>query len=58
MAAMTNQEAYKLIGKRIEELIVEPKIQEKIVYIAKAKNKEEAEKWLYMTAIATLVGIK
>ena len=58
MAAMTNQEAYKLIGKRIEELIAEPKIQEKIVYIAKAKNKEEAEKWLYMTAIATLVGIK
>lgn len=56
MAAMTNQEAYKLIGKRIEELIAEPKIQEKIVYIAKAKNKEEAEKWLYMTAIATLIG--
>ena len=53
---MTDKEAYELIGKRATELIQNTEVQQKMIEIAKAKDKDEAEKWLYMTAVATLCG--
>ena len=55
---MTNDEAYKIIGKRATELVKKLEVQKKMLEIAKTKGKDAAEKWLYMTAVATLVGIK
>ena len=54
---MTNKEAFKMIGTRAAELVKKPEVQKKMLQIAKEKGKEEAEKWLYMSAIATLAGI-
>lgn len=51
---MSDKEAYKLIGEKASALANKPEIQKKMVQIAKAKGKEEAEKWLYMLAIAAL----
>lgn len=53
---MTDKEAYELIGKRVRELIHNTYVQQKMIEIAKAKDKDKAEKWLYMTAVATLCG--
>ena len=55
---MTDKEAYTMIGTRAAELAKKPEVQKKMMQIAKERCKEEAEKWLYMLAIATLVGIK
>lgn len=55
---MTNVEVYKIIGERVTELVKNIEVQKKMFEIAKTKGKDAAEKWLYMTAIATLVGIK
>ena len=49
---MTDEEAYKLIGERAEELAKREDVQKKMVEIV---NKDEAEKWLYRVAIATLM---
>ena len=49
---MTDEEAYKLIGERAEELAKREDVQNKMIKIA---NKDEAEKWLYRVAIATLM---
>ena len=55
---MTNSEAYKIIGERAQELINVPEIQAKMVEMVRnGTTKEDAEKWLYMCAIGTLVGI-
>ncbi len=54
---MTNKEAFAMIGQRAAELTKEPEVQKKMLQIAKEKGKKEAEKWLYMSAIATLAGI-
>lgn len=54
---MTDKEAFAMIGKRAEELTKKPEVQRKMLQIAKERNKEEAEKWLYMSAIATLAGV-
>ncbi|MCI5702395.1 MAG: hypothetical protein MR265_00150 [Erysipelotrichaceae bacterium] len=51
---MTDNEAYKLIGKRAEELTKNTDIQNKMVEIAKTDGKEKAEKFLYNLAVATL----
>lgn len=51
---MTDNEAYKLIGEKAAELASKPEVQKKMVQIAKEKGKEEAEKWLYLLAIAVL----
>lgn len=53
---MTDKEAYELIGKRAKELTQNTKVQRKMLEIAKTKDKDAAEKWLYMTAVATLCG--
>lgn len=53
---MTDKEAYKLIGERAAELSKRPEIQAKMVEIARTKGKKEAEKYLYMAAIASLAG--
>ena len=53
---MTNEEAYKLIGERAKALTRNLDIQLTMLRIAEGKGKEEATKWLYMAAIATLVG--
>lgn len=53
---MTDKEAYELIGKRAKELTQNTKVQRKMLEIAKTKGKDAAEKWLYMTAVATLCG--
>lgn len=55
---MTNVEVYKIISERVTELVKKLEVQKKMFEIAKTKGKDAAEKWLYMTAIATLVGIK
>lgn len=55
---MTNNEAYKIISERAKELTKSIEVQRKMLEIAKNKGKDAAEKWLYMTAVATLVGIK
>lgn len=54
---MSNKEALKLIGERAAELAKKPEVQKKMLQIAKERSKKEAEKWLYMSAIATLAGI-
>ena len=53
---MTNEQAYKLIGERTEELSKNIDVQNKMVEIAQKEGKEEAEKYLYMLAISTLCG--
>ena len=53
---MRNEEAYKLIGERAEELSKNTDVQNKMVEIAKSEGKEKAEKFLYNLAIATLCG--
>lgn len=53
---MADKEAFKMIGERAEELAEKPEVQNKMLQIAKENGKEEAEKWLYMSAIATLCG--
>lgn len=52
---MTDEEAYKLIGERAEELSKRTDVQKKMVEIADKQGKAEAEKWLYKAAIATLM---
>lgn len=54
---MTDKEAFEMIGKRAEELAKKPEAQKKMLQIAKGKGKEEAQNWLYVSAIATLCGI-
>ena len=54
---MTNNEAYKLIGERANELSKNTEVQKKMVEIAKSDGKEKAEKFLYDLAIATLCGV-
>lgn len=55
---MTDKEAYKLIGKRAEELTRHSEIQHKMLKIANTESKEAAVKWLYVAAIATLCGMR
>ena len=52
---MKDEEAYKLIGERAEELSKRADVQKKMVEIAGKYGKAEAEKWLYRCAIATLM---
>lgn len=55
---MNNSEAYKLIGKRAEEMAKDSKIQDEMMKQIKAgKTKEQVEQWLYMCAVSTLCGI-
>lgn len=54
---MSHKEAFKLIGERAGELAKNQEVQHKMLQIAKEKSKEDAEKWLYRLAIATLAGI-
>ena len=54
---MNNNEAYKLIGKRAEELSKNTEVQKKMIEIASTDGKEKAIKYLYNLAIATLCGI-
>lgn len=53
---MTDQEAVAMIGERAEELAKDARVQKKMVEIGNSKGKEEAEKYLYNLAIATLMG--
>ena len=52
---MKDEEAYKLIGERAEELSKRTDVQKKMVEISSKDGKAEAEKWLYRCAIATLM---
>lgn len=52
---MTDNEAYKIIGERAEELSKRADVQKKMVEIANKDGIAEAEKWLYRSAIATLM---
>ena len=52
---MNDEEAYKLIGERAEELSKRADVQKKMIEIADKDGKAEAEKWLYRCAIATLM---
>ena len=54
---MTNEQAFKMIGERAEEMRNDPEVQRKMVEIAKTDGKEAAIKWLYQTAICTLAGM-
>lgn len=53
---MTDREAYKTIGERAEELAQIPEVQNKMIEISNNEGKEAAEKWLYMSAIASLMN--
>lgn len=54
---MNNNEAYKIIGERTQELANMPEVQAKMVEMVRnGATKEEAEQWLYMCAIGTLTG--
>ena len=56
---MDDKTAYKLIGERTQELANMPEVQAKMVEMVKnGSTKEEAEEWLYMCAIGTLIGVK
>lgn len=52
---MTNQEGFKIIGERANELAKRVDVQKKMIEIAKRDGKETAEKFLYNLAIATLI---
>lgn len=53
---MTDKEAYRTIGERAEELAKIPEVKEKMLEILNKEGKEAAEKWLYMSAIASLMN--
>ena len=53
---MTNTQAFKLIGERAEELTKRADVQKKMVEIAESEGKENAEKYVYTLAMATLCG--
>ena len=56
---MDDKTAYKLIGERTQELANMPEVQKKMVdMVNSGHTKEEAEKWLYMCAIGSLIGIQ
>ena len=52
---MTDTEAYRAIGERAEQLTQIPEVQKKMIEILNNDGKEAAEKWLYMSAIASLI---
>lgn len=55
---MDDKTAYKLIGERTQELANMPEVQAKMVEMVNSGHtKKEAEKWLYMCAIGTLIGV-
>ena len=54
---MTDKEAYEIIGQRVKQIAELPEIQAKMVKMAKENGKESAEKWVYMMAIGTLIGM-
>jgi len=55
---MSDSEAYKIIGERVQELANIPEVQAKMVEMVRnGATKEEAEKWLYMCAIGTIVDL-
>ena len=54
---MTNQEAYKLISERAEELSKNPFVKEKAEKIFKKSGMEEAKRYIFNLAICTLIGI-
>jgi hypothetical protein len=55
---MDNQTAFKMIGERTKELANIPAVQAKMVeMVNNGHTKEEAEKWLYMCAIGSLMGM-
>lgn len=51
---MTDKEAYKILGDRVAELCENKEIQNKMLEILHKESKEEAEKWVYSLAVATL----
>ena len=53
---MTNEQAYKLIGERTEELSKNIDIQNKMIEISIKEGKQKAEQYLYILAISTLCG--
>ena len=54
---MTNQEAYKLISERAEELSKNPSVKEKAEQIFKKSGMEAVKKYVFNLAICTLIGI-
>lgn len=55
---MEEQEAYKVIGDRVRELIERDDVKSKMLEIANEKSKEDAEQFVYRLAIATLMGVE
>lgn len=53
---MTNKEAFALIGERAAELARNEAVQKKAMEIAQQGGKAAGEKYIYMLAIATLIG--
>ncbi len=52
--AVTDKDAYELIGSRASELAEREDVKKRMVEIAIKSGKHEAEKWLYRMAVATL----
>ena len=56
---MTNTEAYKIIGERTQEIANIPEVQAKMIEMVRnGSTKEDTEKWLYMCAVGTLIGLQ
>lgn len=53
---MKDNEAFEILGKRVAELTELPEVKEQMVQIAKEKGIPEAEKWVYLLAIESLLG--
>ena len=51
---MTDKEAYRIIGERTEKLVKLPEVQKKMIAIAREQDREAAERYVYMLAVATL----
>lgn len=51
---MTNSEAYKILGDRVQELCKNTSVQSKMLEILHKESKEATEKWVYSLAMATL----
>ena len=52
---MTDQEAYKIVGERMQVCADNPQVQHEKEKRKKTEGKEKAEQWLFYVALATLM---
>lgn len=52
---MTDNEAYKIIGERMQACTENVQVKQEMIKIAEKDGKEAAEHWLFWFAVATLM---